>query len=182
MFASIKDITIDALKKNNIRFYYFGLGFIQLKMDETWRLHFYNAKLPGITEDVHNHRYDFKSRILAGEITNYRYSVLDGESHIIENVSCDEAKKAPSLGKLCRLDLETAYRYREGSFYHMKDTAFHRVQSDYCVTLIERTPRMKEFAQVITPVGQPTVCPFSKKVDDETMWGIIEDMLKAGKS
>lgn len=182
MFKSVKDIDIDALRKNHVRFYYFGLGFIQLKLDEKWRLHFYNSKLPGITEDVHNHRYDFTSRILLGEITNYRYDVFKGDTHVINNESCNADIKAPRLEEPCHIEVETAYRYRPGSFYNMKDTSFHRVKADYCITLLERTPRMKEFAQVITPKGQAPVCPFSKKVPEEEMWAIIEEMLKAGKS
>lgn len=53
MFNSLKDVDIDYLKKNHDRLYFFGFGFIQLKIDDTYQLHFYNKALLSVNEDVH---------------------------------------------------------------------------------------------------------------------------------
>lgn len=182
MFTSAKELSVDQLQKSGIRFYYFGLGFIQLKLNEIWRLHFYSDKLPGFTEDVHNHRYNFTSHILHGEITNELYKTSPGTTHLIRNVSCDEKKPAPALDIPCNLELDEAKTYKVGDLYNMHESWFHRVKATNCITLLERTPRMKEFAQIITPKDQEPVCPYSLKVPDEQMWDIIRDMLKESNS
>src|SRR5271170_5939334 len=98
MITSIKDIDLKALKKNHARLYYFGLGFIQLKINEWERLHFYSAKLPPITEDIHNHRYGFLSRILKGKLGNHVFDISDVANpdgkHLLVNESCNPEIKA----------------------------------------------------------------------------------------
>jgi hypothetical protein len=183
MFKKLEEINLSELKKNHARLYYFGLGFIQLKIDETWRLHFYTPKLPPITkEEPHNHRYDFTSRILLGELTQTFYDYVDGDSHLIVNESCDPDREAPKLDQPCRIvELDTV-SCLAGAAYHLKHTEFHvvKTKSD-TITLLERGPYEKEFAHIILPKGQEKVCPFSKKVPDEDLWKIMEDMLHASQ-
>jgi hypothetical protein len=58
MYKNIKDIKLNDLKEKCKMIHYFGLGFIQIKIDDTYRLHFYTNKLPKILheEEVHNYR------------------------------------------------------------------------------------------------------------------------------
>ena len=100
---TVKDIDLETLRRNHVRLYYFGLGFIQLKLDEVRRLHFYSARLPPITEDVHNHRYGFLSRVLAGRLTNRVYALGQGESHVLVNETCNPDIKAPARRDPVRL-------------------------------------------------------------------------------
>ena len=173
MFRSAEDIDIDWLQNNHSRIYYFGLGFVQLKIDETWRLHFYTPELPAITEGIHNHRYNFTSRVLSGMIVNRRYDIVDGTTHILSNESCNPDIEAPGIVQPCGVELIAADVIKTWESYSMLDTVFHSVEARRCITLLERGPYAKEFAQVVTPVDKEAVCPFSKKVSDNELWSII---------
>lgn len=61
-------LNIDYLKKNHTKIHGFGLGFIQIKLGEVFRLHIYTKEIALTTQDeeIHNHRYDFKSTVLKG--------------------------------------------------------------------------------------------------------------------
>lgn len=177
MFKSLDGVRLDWLKENHCRLYYFGLGFIQLKIDEFYRLHFYHPELPAFNEDIHNHRYDFKSTILKGTFHNSLYCVSPGETHIITNESCNPEIKAPTEVKFCSAELELTSSYEAGQDYFMDHTWFHTVKAENCITLLERTDYKKEFAQVITPVDGVSTCPFSKKLVEADLWALIAEML-----
>lgn len=173
MFRSVGDIDIDWLQNNTSRLYYFGLGFVQLKIDETWRLHFYTPELPAITEGIHNHRYNFTSRVLSGMIVNRRYNIVDGTTHTLSNESCNPDIEAPGVDQPCGIELIAADGIGIWESYSMLDTVFHNVEAVRCITLLERGSYAKEFAQVVTPVGKEAVCPFSKTIPDDELWSII---------
>lgn len=178
MFNTIKDIKLDQLRKNHSRLYYFGLGFIQLKIDETYRLHFYSPELPSINEDIHNHRYHFTSKILKGTITNSYFAIGSGDSHLKYNESCNPEIKAPRIEEPCKADLVSIQTYQAGESYRITDDIFHTVKASDCITLLKRNSYTREFAQIVIPVGVQPVCPFSKKVDEEALWEIMGNMLK----
>jgi hypothetical protein len=184
MFNHISDINLKELKKNHVRLYYFGLGFIQLKIDETYRLHFYSSKLPSITEDIHNHRYDFTSTVLKGRFINNVWGItevseLNGGNapHVMVNESCNPDISAPPLRMRCEAHLIHRGVYEEGQNYLMPENAFHTVKGEDCVTLLERGKYTKEFAQVVMPKDKSPICPFSKKIEDEVLWEIMAEML-----
>lgn len=179
MFERIEDIKLQNLKDNHIRLYYFGLGFIQLKINETYRLHFYSARLPAITEDIHNHRYNFQSKILKGNIINRIWCVsYDAPTnHIMLNESCNPNIAAPKTTTPCSVHLYEEASYSAGDIYHMDDSIFHQVQANNCITLLKRGPYTKEFAQIVLPENKESVCPFSKEVDQKILWEVIEEML-----
>src|SRR5579863_7289598 len=65
--------TIDDLRTKAASYgtepYWFGLGFIQLKLNDTARMHFWLPEIPHPErEEIHNHRYDFSSIVLAGHL------------------------------------------------------------------------------------------------------------------
>lgn len=183
MFKTLEDINLKELKKNHARLYYFGLGCIQLKIDETWKLHFYTSKLPPITkEEPHNHRYDFTSRILCGELIQTFYMPVEGDTHTITSESCNPVLKTPQLSESCQLlELDTV-SCLAGASYRLEHHEYHVVKTKGdTVTLLQRGPYKKEFAHVITPKGQDRTCPFSQTVDDEALWKIIEEILSANQ-
>jgi len=177
LFNLLKDFNLEELRSNHARIYYFGLGFIQLKLNEEYRLHFYTPELPAFTDDVHNHRYHFFSKILSGYITNNLYEVVPGDSHIMNNESCNADIKAPKLERPCSVILMSSKTYYAGDLYYMPEDKFHTVQATECITLLKRSEYTKEYAQVITPVGRPSICPFSKKIPEDDLWDIIREML-----
>jgi len=54
---------------------------------------------------------------------------------------------------------------------------FHRVKATDCITLLSRSDYKKEFAQIITPINQESICPFSKQIPEEQLWNIIKKMI-----
>jgi len=169
------------LKNNHQMIHYFGLGFIQLKIDKNTRLHFYNKKLPPIVskEDIHNHRYDFTSEILLGTLIQEIYEVVPGDTHYLEDESCQVDVKVESKPKLCSVQMSSRHIHSPKSSYLISHTTFHRVYCDFeCITLLNRTDYKKQLAQVIRPIEGAKVCPFSQKVKEEYLWNIIEEMLK----
>lgn len=169
---------IDDLKKNHTMIHYFGLGFIQVKMDERLRYHFYNEAVPSIMpeEEVHNHRYDFTSQILSGGMSESLYYPVKGHDHYHLSVSCDPNNQAPIDQTLCGLKLLHTQFYTQGAEYSIDKDTFHRVNAKYCITRLYREETIKDFAQVIRPITEREVCPFSPEMSESDMWDIVADM------
>lgn len=126
------------------------------------------------------HINDFTSKILHGRIINWFWKVTDGDTHTMDNESCSADKEAPRLEKSCGLVIDKCSIFEKGDSYHVTTDMYHNVFATDCITLLERGPKIHEFAQVIVPKGEQSVCPFSIKVPESVMWEIIEDMLKKG--
>jgi hypothetical protein len=183
MYSSIHEITLESLKKHATMIHYFGLGFIQIKLGERYRIHFYTTALPAIisVEEIHNHRYDFTSRVLYGNYCQTLFTITEGTTHLCEDESCNEgvhSGKAPDACGIRRLAQET---YVPGSHYTLSHEAFHTVQTTDAITLLDRKPYAKEFAQVIRPINHLKTCPFSKKISEHELWNIVEKILVQAK-
>lgn len=173
---------IDYLKRACTKIHYFGLGFIQVKTGEHERYHFYTPFLPQIKEGVHNHRYGFESRILSGSLKNYIYNPEAGDTHVKYKVSCDPNNPITAIHQNCHLGSPLVVNhYNRGSTYSMSHNTFHRVASPIgCITVLSLGVVMKKFAQVIEKVGKDRECPFSNPMDPDTLWEIVDKMLKEG--
>lgn len=179
MYKTLSEITIQSLKEHATLIHYFGLGFIQIKLGETYRIHFYTDKLPAIIgdEDIHNHRYDFTSRILYGTFSQELFALVPGNSHTLEQESCKEGVPSTVLPTKCSIEKILSQTFTAGSSYTISHNVFHTVSANTAITLLERGPIKKEFADVVRPVGFPKVCPFSKKVSEEELWSIVQEIL-----
>lgn len=174
-------LDLDWLKHNCQMIHYFGLGFIQLKIDKEYRMHFYTPELPPIIseEDVHNHRYDFTSVILCGSLTQEIYECVDEkDTHILEEESCQPGIKCETTQKACGIKLLGKQFFSLSSRYWTHHDTFHRVSTQNCITLLRRSEYKKNLAQVIRPKDALPICPFSKKVEESELWEIIERMLR----
>lgn len=175
-------LEMDWLKANHTKLHYFGLGFIQLKLSQDDRLHFYTDKLPAIVseEEIHNHRYNFTSSVLKGILHQELFEIVQGNTHTVEEESCQEGVKPEGhFPSLCGILRSSMHSYIEGSWYFIYHDTFHRVKSSDCITYLTRGTYQKPMAKVIRPVGADKVCPFSVKVEDSVLWEIIEEMIKA---
>ena len=181
MYKHIQDITLKDLQKKCTQIHYFGLGFIQVKLGLTYRIHFYTDILPPIIdeEDVHNHRYGFTSKILYGDFHQELFKVIPGNTHILQDESCKEGYISdPNTVKTCSLEKIGEQWFKEGSSYSISHQVFHRVSAHNAITLLTRSDYKKELAQVVRINGTPKICPFSKKISEEELWGIVERILK----
>ena len=177
MFKSLKEIDFDWLKSNHTRIYFFGLGFIQVKINEEYRLHFYIPDLPAFVDHPHNHRYDFESTILKGEIINNIFEEVCGEDFIIQEDSCSEGFIPSETPRKASFNLKSSITYKEGDKYRMYHETFHTVSANNCITLLKRSEYKKELADVSYPANQEKVCPFMNKLPESWLWDQIEKAL-----
>ena len=182
MYKNIHEVTIASLKENCTMIHYFGLGFIQVKLGDRYRMHFYTDRLPAITndEDIHNHRYDFTSSIFHGSFTQDIFMLVDGDTHVLSEESCKEGVEAVTSPKPCGVQKLITQYFARGSSYWISHETFHRVNASDAITFLDRGDVIaKENALVARAVNAPKVCPFAKKVPEPELWEIIEGMLSS---
>lgn len=167
------------LKQNCKLIHYFGLGFIQLKINNAIRFHFYTEELPAIVgdEDVHNHRYDFTSEIIKGSLTQEIYRKTDGDDYVLCEETCQAGVECHTKPVSCGIKLASRQVFVAGSEYWIDHDTFHRVYSTNAITRLTRTDYKKDLAQVIRPKDTTPVCPFSQKISEEELWCIVGKMI-----
>jgi hypothetical protein len=178
-----KYLNIDWLKNNHEMVHFFGLGFIQLKINKMERLHFYTDLLPKTAndEEIHNHRYNFVSRILGGllyqeifEISTIK--VLNSEFYVTQETCSAEHKEFPKVD--CDVNKVFAQFYDEGTSYYIDHNTFHKVKSANAITHVMRSDYKKELSDVVFKKTQEKVCPFSIKKTSDELFQIIEQIIK----
>lgn len=177
MISNLEELTIDFLKENNQRLYYFGLGFIQLKINNTFRIHFYHPELEILVDQPHNHRYNFESLILKGEITNAIYKKTNGDKFYLQEDSCTSGYIPKNKPQNVNFKLISKITYKEGESYFMNHNVFHTVSAKNCITILKRGSYKKELAEISYLKQEEKICPFSIKKSDSFLWDIIKSML-----
>jgi hypothetical protein len=173
----------DAAAKANAVPAWFGLGFVQLKLTHQTRVHFWHPEctkdIP--PEEIHDHRYDFTSKVLFGELVHNVYGFeynTRGKFEMFEE-SCEPGKRVDPLpifrGDIVQLG---SYTLTAGSSYTFKKDQFHNNESRKAVTFLTRGEVEKDFAHVIRPRNGIRVCPFSVQKSPAECWSIIEDLTK----
>lgn len=179
-------LNIDWLKSNHKLIHYFGLGFIQVKISDSTRFHFYTKELPAIVgdEEIHDHRYSFSSHVLRGGLHHSIYTLTESDSgdHLLEQESCqvNDLDHKFADPKKCNVKLISNNYYVAGSYYYLDHETLHQVKSDYAVTYLMKksTTYEKQFANVVRPIGAEKVCPFSQQISSDRLWQIVEQMVK----
>lgn len=174
-------LNLDYLKSNYTRIYYFGLGFIQVVLNKYERIHFYTDELPTTNEDPHNHRYNFKSTILKGEFTNIKYQLVNGDTHILKNESCNANVELNNNVEIpVGIETVSSKTYVEGDSYYMFYNDFHGVAfKNNTITHLKRTDIITDYAQVLYKKGVEEICPFSNKIEEEKLWIIIDKIINS---
>lgn len=182
-----KYLNLDWLWENKAMVHYFGLGFIQLKLNDSQRVHFYTDKLMKTVgnEEIHNHRYDFVSRILKGTFSQDIYDVehvindLQSYTHLMVQENCKEDNKldlTPTKVNVRKFYSETLAEDQE---YFMDHNTFHTVASSDAVTFLRRSNYKKIYADVVYPRHKNLTCPFSIKLSESEIFDILSDLLKS---
>lgn len=178
-------LTFDYIKDKAQKIHYFGLGFIQVKLNEYERLHFYTNELEKTigVEEIHNHRYNFTSHILQGHLKQDIYEVshidlLHRSNHILTQESCNETN--PTNSKPTEVWIKPVFQkiYEKGDSYYMDHNTFHTVDSIDAVTYLNRSGYTKILADVIRKKDSKLICPFSVKVTEHTLLEIIRERFK----
>jgi hypothetical protein len=175
-------VDLDWLQKNHTQLHPFGLGFLQLKLNETERIHFWHPGFVREREEVHNHRYDFMSTVLRGEMQQSLYVFKTGvehPTHELFETDCAPGQEGSqpviSLGLLSPIFSTTI---TEGNTYRISHEVLHRIDAKKCVTFLRRESKVKSHASVVRDIGGRSICPFAEDIPAAEMWAMIEDCLK----
>lgn len=177
-----KYLDIDYLKSIDNKPYYFGLGFIQLKINKSQRIHFWHPELIKTADDeeIHDHRYDFNSTILKGKLKNEIFTYNDNEygNYSLKSVSCTkDSEENPKFIKNVDIKLVTSYEVLEGQEYFLNKDSFHKTYTDGCVSFLERGDITKEYANVISYKDKNLICPFSVEYSEDYIWKLISELI-----
>ena len=183
-------LDISRLHATGARPHYFGLGFIQLKVEQDQRLHFWVPTwpaIPGSATELHDHRYDFVSTVLKGCVDQEVFSAPPAQAEPFEGclelveVDCKPGREgAPAVKGYVKPQLLVSHRVEAGQQYRLGHEAFHRAWSvGPTITLLERGPIRKDLARVLRPVGTPFACPFDNAITEGQCWEHIARMLEA---
>jgi hypothetical protein len=180
-------LDLDSLRsmseRNGTPPHWFGLGFIQLKLTPDTRIHFWLPWLKGKErEEIHNHRYNFISRVLAGSLHKeiYRVSPDDFGDYDLFTTTCAPGKE----GEVVSYVPVSCYQIAEfdlvaPSTYFFAHDQFHTTEgTDFAITYLEREPKVKSDAMVVKVKGAPTTCPFASPLPVDELWEHIERGLK----
>jgi phosphoribosyl-ATP pyrophosphohydrolase len=183
-----KYLDIDYLKENATQDpISFGLGFVQLRLSDTVRMHFYDDSLKTVSEEeVHDHRYNFTSKILRGTLTQTTYDFVPNSSmslfsatHIKSEVSCNPNApiKNNSVAVLGILKSYYTATYAAGSSYTIGADVLHTVDSSDAITLLTRHPTFKDYAIVAKRINVDSTCPFANPLTPDECWNLISRKL-----
>jgi len=172
--------TIEYLKENNTGIYYFGLGFIQVKMGDDVRYNFYHPELtPKFVEgeEIHTHPYDFKSEILKGCLEEDLFDIVPRSSGRWDFCKIDCKGNNEKLFP-CDVALSTVFFHLEGEVYERDYATLHSVSvTEPTITKFTKGERYgKAFA--IMPKDQEECTPFIHDRHPQVCWDIVEEILK----
>lgn len=180
----MKNITFDYLYKNHKIIHSFGLGFIQIKLDEKNRVHIYHPQLikTSTEEEIHNHRYGFKSHVMTGTLVNHLYSVNEDHNggFVLFNESCNPKIESPKEKKVVNCSFQGSFQSKSGTQYELSHKTFHKVEAlnkDLVITWLERGEILSPYAQVVVKKGEENKCPFSVNLPTETLWSMVKESL-----
>jgi hypothetical protein len=177
----INILDIDYVKKHNTRMYNFGLGFIQVVFSESQRAHYYTDKIPNLNDEIHNHRYNFTSKIIKGCFVQDKYKLINGDSHLLTNESCNKEREIEhNINIPVGVELIEKKTYEADQVYSIFFNEFHNV--DYIgdtITFLTRGSIITDYAQVLMENGKEKVCPFSNRMNDDELYQIIESVIKS---
>ena len=177
LLNNIKEIDIDWLKKNNEMIHFFGLGFIQLKINKKHRLHFYHPELPPFVESPHNHRYDFLSKTFKGSITHTFYELTSGNDWICYDENCQKENKVDPNEFSTGVKLVEEKTISTGQEIFLDHKRFHTVKADNCITFLTRSDYKQDLAQVLLNKKDQKICPFEKQIPEKELWDLVRSMI-----
>lgn len=169
---------LDEIIKNSYKnFHSRGLDYICLRRSRhlTQKYYFFDGDVTQIPEVVnpHNHRYDFETVVLAGEIKNSIWTEtgeLGGDPYVRREWRTPlNGGNGFSGSEVCFLKEASAETYQAGSLYHCDADQIHTlsIQSSQAVALIN------QFVDVV-PDDEPTQTYFRDAGSSLSLDGLYE--------
>lgn len=171
-------LKLEWLKENCEKIHWFGLGFIQIKIQEGLRYHFYTDKFPSVCkESIHTHRYTFTSEVIAGKLRQCIFSEVAGNDYKRVLHLCIKGQEPIQAG-LFSLNLLTSVNLNKGSHYTIGKDTIHNVSSyGDCITKVWWEGSKQGDCLVYTPYGETDNDPFVDNILEEELWDEVERML-----
>jgi len=171
-----------SLRLSYQKIHFFGLGFVQVKISEEERWHFYHPSLPSFTENPHDHRYHFTSTVHRGVLESRIWKISPGDklNAVVRYESCTHGVQAPSTATAVDAELVSSFQVYAGSSYYLDENTFHqvsRIGQLPCITHLRRGKKVKEFASVIGFDGSKDLCPFSAPMSNSDCWTAVSECL-----
>jgi hypothetical protein len=178
-----------------------GLGFIQVKLPASRRLHVWHPDLPRrdcyAWSAIHNHRFAFRSTVIVGTQVNRRYNVIEGSfaaafgpsTHL--RISHD-GPRGPEGGRLsflagqARAEALPDERYEPGQSYEMPMLQYHETpNSGVVVTIMEKLAEGTVHASTL--MDRQSRMDFHQAFDryqlpPERLWQFVTDALQAAEA
>ena len=179
----IQDLKDRASSKIKYTPRFHGNGFTQLYLSDTIRLHVWDerlAKLDDHNAQVHNHRYDVKSRVLQGALKHEVFAVVPMAFGDYRAWSVEGRELKPSI----RVEMTTmgVYTMVAGSEYTFPNPFFHTSNADeFTVTLFEIGNERDHHPMVIAPVGEKPTNAFGDTPFVGDLWRAIEQACEANE-
>lgn len=181
-FDTVRSLVRNLLERGSLEWSVQGLGMLRTYLDPNTRLHVWHAGLcyaadapPGVNRasEIHDHPWNFRSTIIAGELTNTRYELAGSLHSLDDRVPADLLDRplyqrgrivcGPNDCSGAKVEdgahwfHTSSEHYGAGESYLMFAEDLHTTSyADGTVTIIRRTPRpdrSSEHATVYWPFG-----------------------------
>ncbi len=158
---------------------FFGLGFVQLKVDDQQRLHFWHpeTRTPDYDEEWHDHRYSFSSQVLVGSLTNeIAYGEMNKKGdHEVWEVCC-KGNGAERVGS-GNIHYQTRMVTEVGQVYFLDRDAMHKSHSEKAMTMQTRHLKNQKLKARIMTKEYNSPNPFDLSMPVSRIWDIIDDVI-----
>lgn len=172
-----------------------GLGFIQVKLGGSQRLHVWHPELPRrqcfAHSQIHDHRFSFNSRVMVGSMENLLYSVVEGSiidaTHVCyrhEGARTDKGNRPWNPESFVCAQLDSSTLIEAGGRYSMPAYVCHATRplgDGKVATLMRKTKVHEQYgARSLCSVDVKPDADFDRhQLDEGKLWSIVLDVLGA---
>ena len=179
-----KPLSLDYLKSLGATPHYNGLGVVKLPINKKYSYHFYSELAPIMCENIHEHRFSFKSTVLKGTLRNFIYTIKTGNpdsSLVMEQGRCVSGSDKTVIRTEFDLEDSLTFDTVAGQYYWIRHDQLHKVQAitNTVITFVEKEPEVMGEGRLIQDVAHPQPCAFSAPKPAAECWDIIEYTLNA---
>lgn len=167
---------------NEVEPVFFDLGFIECKISDKERIHFYHPELKipvNALDNVRNHRYDFVGKVLRGHLQNKIYNFFDGKHNthykLSELFTNDIKNGKKNLGYL---NLFSDLNHQVNETYAMHNMYFNKIEANFCITQLKCTADKKDTIDIVYPIASNFIEPLKRSLSKQDCLAIIKECIE----
>lgn len=168
-------ITAQMIKDKSISIKEFGIGFIQVKLDNIQYINFYTNKVTLFENSIapHNHQEDFISRIISGTIFETIYYVYEDNNG--QSVFCGCGDTDSIITEKYSYSVNTVNVHNKSDIYYRSKEDFHSVIAENnTITIVTKiNPDNNHDAIIIADKSEYK----SKGYTEDQLWYIVNEIL-----